>query len=61
MFHVYWPACAFLTMFVVCVMMAILKFGPRYCKTRHTTLPPRATDEEWDSKTYSHDLSVSVA
>lgn len=50
--------CAFVTMFVVCVIMAILKYGPQYCKTRHVTLPD---DEEWDSKTYSHELSVSVA
>lgn len=40
MFHVYWPMTAFVTLIlVVGAIMGILKWGGRYCKLRHTTLP----------------------
>lgn len=47
--HVFWPAATVLTMFVVGVILVLLKYGPRLCKTRHTTRP---TEYEWEDKTY---------
>ncbi|XP_033222883.1 uncharacterized protein LOC117176726 [Belonocnema kinseyi] len=56
--HVFWPASAVLTLFVVGVIMILLKFGPRICKTRHVPFP---SDEEWEEKAYSREMSVSIA
>ncbi|OXU22313.1 uncharacterized protein LOC103316869 [Nasonia vitripennis] len=56
--HVFWPASAVLTLFVVGVIMILLKFGPRICKTRHEPLP---TEQDWMGKSYEHELSVSIA
>ncbi|XP_025832536.1 uncharacterized protein LOC112905080 [Agrilus planipennis] len=50
MFHVYWPANAALTLFlIVFVIIIILRFGPRLCKLRHTTLPD---EHQWQEKIY---------
>ncbi|XP_071050857.1 uncharacterized protein [Onthophagus taurus] len=36
MLHVYWPVTACLTLvLIVGVIMTILKYGPKLCKTRH--------------------------
>ncbi|XP_012285167.1 uncharacterized protein LOC105702280 [Orussus abietinus] len=56
--HIFWPASACLTLFVVCVIMIVLKFGPKLCKTRHEPLP---SDQDWEGKSYSRKISISVA
>lgn len=57
MFHVYWPASAALTMFVLCcVIFMMLRYGPRICKTRHVTLPD---DKEWEEKAYEQKVSYA--
>lgn len=56
--HVFWPASTVLTLFVIGVILALLKYGPRFFKMRHDTL---SNDREWDDKTYSRDVSVSIA
>lgn len=56
--HVYWPATAILTLFVVGVIMILLKYGPRFCKTRNTPLP---TNADLQDRAYSHRVSLSVA
>lgn len=57
MFHVYWPAVAALTMIVFLgVIVVMLKFGPRLCKTRHTAKP---TDFDWQDKTYEQKVSYA--
>ncbi|EFN73109.1 hypothetical protein EAG_02035 [Camponotus floridanus] len=43
--HVFWPASACLTLFVVCVIIVLLKYGTRVCKLRHEPLP---SDQEWE-------------
>ena len=59
MFHVYWPAVAALTMIVFLgVIVVILKFGPRLCRTRHTAKP---TDFDWQDKTYEQKISYAWA
>ncbi|XP_067003271.1 uncharacterized protein [Anabrus simplex] len=55
-FHVFWPACAALTMFIVLIIVIILKYGPKLCKTRHTTKP---SEEEWLDKTYEQKVSYA--
>ncbi|KAL3276045.1 hypothetical protein HHI36_020774, partial [Cryptolaemus montrouzieri] len=49
MLHVYWASTAFLTMFIVGVIIVLLKWGPQLCKVRHTALPD---ETEWRGKTY---------
>jgi hypothetical protein len=57
MFHVYWPAVTALTMFVFLgVIVVILKFGPRLCRTRHTAKP---TEFDWQDKTYEQKVSYA--
>ena len=56
--HIFWPASAVLALFIVGVIMIMLKYGPRICKVRHEPLP---TEQDWESKSYSRDLSVSIA
>ncbi|XP_025160413.1 uncharacterized protein LOC105189576 [Harpegnathos saltator] len=56
--HVFWPATACLTLFVVCVIILMLKYGATVCKLRHEPLP---SDQEWEGKAYSRKLSVSMA
>ncbi|XP_014210540.1 uncharacterized protein LOC106640871 [Copidosoma floridanum] len=56
--HVFWPASTALTMFVVGVIVVMIKYGPRLCKLRHEVLP---SEQDWESKTYSRDVSVSIA
>ncbi|XP_014487944.1 PREDICTED: uncharacterized protein LOC106751556 [Dinoponera quadriceps] len=55
--HVFWPATACLTLFVVCVIILMLKYGGRVCKLRHE---PLRSDQEWEGKAYTRKLSVSV-
>lgn len=56
MFHVYWPATAALTMVVLGVILVMLRFGPRLCKTRHHTKPDEA---DWEDKTYEQRVSYA--
>lgn len=56
MFHVYWPACAALTMVVLGVIVVILKYGNRLCKVRHTTNP---TEDDWEDKAYDQKISFA--
>ncbi|XP_026673090.1 uncharacterized protein LOC108629476 [Ceratina calcarata] len=56
--HVFWPATACLTLFICCVIILMLKYGSRICKLRHAPLP---SDQEWEEKAYSRNLSVSMA
>ncbi|XP_046735116.1 uncharacterized protein LOC124404776 [Diprion similis] len=56
--HVFWPATACLTMFIVGVIMIILKYGPRLFNARHVPLP---SDQEWEAKSYSREISISMA
>ncbi|XP_063910347.1 uncharacterized protein LOC135127711 [Zophobas morio] len=57
MFHVYWPATACLTLFlIVGVIIAMLRYGPRLCKTRHVALPD---DSEWQQKAYEQKISYA--
>ncbi|XP_076242963.1 wurmchen 2 transmembrane micropeptide [Calliopsis andreniformis] len=56
--HIFWPATTCLTLFVVCIIIVLLRYGSRICKLRHTPLP---SDQEWEGKTYSRKLSVSMA
>lgn len=56
-FHVYWPAMACVTLFVVGVIMVLLRYGPRYCKVRHTALPD--TNAEWSDQTYEQRVSYA--
>ncbi|XP_032685006.1 uncharacterized protein LOC116850616 [Odontomachus brunneus] len=56
--HVFWPATACLTLFVVCIIILMLKYGARACKLRHEPLP---SDQEWEGKAYSRKLSISMA
>lgn len=42
MFHVYYPPLLFLALFIVAVIVILLRYGPKFLKTRHTTLPPQA-------------------
>ncbi|EEB18865.1 hypothetical protein Phum_PHUM537370 [Pediculus humanus corporis] len=37
-FHVYWPALSILTLFIVLVIIVLLRWGPKFCKTRNTTI-----------------------
>lgn len=54
MFHAVWPATAFVTLFlVVGVIIILLRFGPRICKTRHHTFPD---ESEWVQKTYNQNV-----
>lgn len=54
MFHVYWPMSAFVTLiFVVGTIIAILKWGPKLCKVRHTTLPE---NEHWQHRAYEQQV-----
>ncbi|XP_012263416.1 uncharacterized protein LOC105690301 [Athalia rosae] len=55
--HIFWPASACLTLFVVGVIMIILKYGPRLFQSRHTPLP---TQQEWEEKSYSREISISM-
>ncbi|XP_017780294.1 PREDICTED: uncharacterized protein LOC108565381 [Nicrophorus vespilloides] len=56
MFHVYWPATACLTLFlIVGVIMVMLRYGPRLCKLRHTALP---TDADWEEKAFEQKVSI---
>lgn len=57
MFHVYWPAVTALTMFVFLgVIVVMLKYGPRLCKTRHTAKP---NEFDWQDKTYEQKVSYA--
>ncbi|XP_023017479.1 uncharacterized protein [Leptinotarsa decemlineata] len=57
MFHIFWPAVACLTLFlIVGVIMVLLRWGPRICRTRHTTLPERV---DWQHKMYEHPIQYS--
>lgn len=57
MFHVYWPAATCLTLFVIIlVIMVMLRWGPKLCKTRHTTLPDRP---DWQHRMYEQPVSYA--
>jgi hypothetical protein len=57
MFHVYWPAVAALTMIVFLgVIVIMLKYGPRLCRTRHTAKP---NEFDWQDKTYEQKVSYA--
>lgn len=56
MFHVYWPPLTFLALFVAVVIMVMLKYGPRWCKLRHTTKPE---EYEWEDKAYEQHVSYA--
>jgi uncharacterized integral membrane protein len=56
MFHFYWPPLLFLAMFVLGVIMALLRYGPRFLNIRHTTRPDEA---DWQDKTYEQSLSYA--
>jgi hypothetical protein len=57
MFHVYWPAVTALTMIVFLgVIVIMLKYGPRLCKTRHTAKP---NEFDWQDKTYEQKVSYA--
>lgn len=57
MFHVYWPATAALTMFVLlAVIFVMLRYGPRLCKTRHVA---HFDDNDWEDKTYEQKVSYA--
>lgn len=57
MFHVYWPATAALTMFILlAVIFVMLRYGPRICKTRNVTKPD---ENDWEYKTYEQRVSYA--
>nr|XP_972201.2 PREDICTED: uncharacterized protein LOC660911 [Tribolium castaneum] len=57
MFHVYWPATACLTLFlIVGVIMVMLRYGPKLCKTRHVAF---ADDNEWQQKAFEQQVSYA--
>ncbi|KAK4877600.1 hypothetical protein RN001_010106 [Aquatica leii] len=54
MWYVNWPATAFVTLFIiVMVIIILLRFGPQICRTRHTTLPER---RDWQHQTYAQPI-----
>jgi len=55
-FHVYWPALTILTLFIVCVIIVLLRWGPKFCKTRNTALPDQY---DWEDKTYEQKVSLA--
>lgn len=49
------PAVAFLVMFILGVIMALLRFGPQICGVRHHAVPDI---REWEEgRAYEHELS----
>lgn len=56
MFHVYWAGTAFLTMFIVGVIIVMLRCGPALCKVRHTTL---SDEKDWGRESYDHSISYA--
>lgn len=57
MFHVYWPMTAFVTLIlVVGAIMGLLKWGPKFCKLRHTTLPDNNKHEYLRHRGYEQDI-----
>jgi hypothetical protein len=57
--HVFWPATAALTMFVVGVIMILLKWGPEICGKYQQRLTRRYNNEEQQG--YAREVSVSTA
>lgn len=58
MFHVYWPATACLTLFlIVGVIIAMLRCGPRLCGLRHTTFVDEENGEWDDERAYEQKVS----
>ncbi len=49
MFHVYYPPLFFLAMFIVVVIVALLRYGPRFLKIRHSALDRKP---DWYDKGY---------
>ncbi|XP_018567129.1 uncharacterized protein LOC108907809 [Anoplophora glabripennis] len=57
MFHVYWPATACLTLFlIVGVIMVMLRWGPRICRTRNVALPERT---DWQHRVYEQTVTYA--
>ncbi|XP_068918302.1 uncharacterized protein wrm2 [Tenebrio molitor] len=57
MFHVYWPATACLTLFlIVGVIIVLLRWGPRFCKTRHVALD---VERDWQQQAYEQKVSYA--
>lgn len=55
-FHVYWPALSVLTLFIVLVIIVLLRWGPKFCKTRNTALED---DYNWENKSYEQRISFA--
>lgn len=51
MFHVYYAPLLFLVMFIVVAIVVLLRYGPRFLKMRHTTLPSSIA---WYDADYPH-------
>lgn len=56
MFHVYWPATACLTMFVLGIIFVMLRYGPQICKTRNEAKP---NEEDWQDRAYEQKVSYA--
>lgn len=55
-FHVYWPALSVLTLFIVLVIIILLRWGPKFCKTRNTTI---SGQYDWEEKSYEQRISIA--
>lgn len=55
-FHVYWPALSILTLFVVLVIIVLLRWGPRFCRTRNEAL---SSQYNWEEKSYEQKISFA--
>lgn len=57
MFHVYWPATACLTLvLIVGVIIVMLRWGPRLCRTRNVALPERT---DWQHRVYEQTVTYA--
>jgi len=62
MFHVWWPATAILTLFIVVVLVLILRYSDRLCLARQTTLTSskphsvRNVPDDMEMMTYDHSI-----
>jgi hypothetical protein len=54
-----WPAIAFLSLFVVLVIMLILRYGSKWLNLRHITFSDQPTQKQWEEKGYAQPVSYA--
>ncbi|XP_034947325.1 uncharacterized protein wrm2 [Chelonus insularis] len=57
--HIFWPASACLTLFVVGVIMILIKYGPQICGRQE--FRSQKYKNEADDEIYAREVSESIA